>query len=513
MKIGIFYNLSTKLERGTANDFLADNEILQTVDMVANVLQTQHDVVKVPVSAELLQSLRPDSFDIIFNLCEGLNNNPMGEAWFAGLYDILGLAYTGSDSKAMGMCLDKILAKQVMHMNDILTPQYQLFSKAQQQKNPKLTFPLIVKPVREDASIGIDMDSVVNTEKDLRNKIKYILDIYKQPALVEEFIEGRELNIAIMGNEDDIEVLPISEIEFNFEKGIPKIVTFEAKWMPESDYYKNTNGICPAKLDKKIEEKIKIIAKKVYQLFNCRDYARVDIRLRGEEVFVLEVNPNPGINVDSGFYRSIKKAGLTYDEFIQRILNLALKRYKKTVSFSTKNMATTTKLLKVDQVKMEDVAILSEWFNDRENTAFMENSEHIFCPKDLIYKFLVAKDSDIGFMFYEKDTNKPIGYGAIYNINKINKTGEISFLIGDKNFHKKGYGKEIIQILVNYSFKELQLNSLIGYVTEKNIASRKALEYLGFVRVGELKQWHLHNEERLNDILYQKINVDIGSGG
>ena len=330
MKIGILYNLVDRIERGLEIDKLSDNEIAETAGHVKKALEEEYEAIPVRIRGDVILHIKKDSFDFVFNLCEGVEGNVKGESWVPAILDLIGIPYTGSDSLTLGLCLDKIKTKQLLFANNIPTPRYQIFRDLSQTLNPKLGFPLIVKPANEDASVGITVDSVVEDRSSLFKMVEFILKNYRQPALVEEYIDGRELNVAILGNGNSLEVLPISEIRFDFDKKIPKILSYDAKWIPESEMFKKTVGVCPPaeKLPDAVEERIKKLAVAAYNITQCRDYARVDFRLNGNLPYVLEVNPNPGINKDSGFVRSAIVSGLSYDELIRKILSLAMKRRK-----------------------------------------------------------------------------------------------------------------------------------------------------------------------------------------
>jgi len=329
MKIGILYNLVDRIERGLEIDKLSDNEIIETVEHAQKALENEHEVIPVRVRRELLTQLTRESFDFVFNLCEGIDGKVKGESWIPALLDIIGIPYTGSDSLSLGLCLDKIKTKQLLVANNILTPDYQVFYDPSQKLNPTLKFPLITKPANEDASVGITIDSVVHDENNLFKRIEFLLNNYRQPVIVEEYIDGRELNVAIIGNGDSVEVLPVSEIVFDFNENLPKIVGYEAKWIEDSEMFKKTAGVCPAELPAHIETQIKKLATDAYNTAGCRDYARVDFRLKDDTLYLLEINPNPGINIDSGFVRSAMAGGLSYNELIQKILSLSMERYQK----------------------------------------------------------------------------------------------------------------------------------------------------------------------------------------
>ena len=328
MKVGILYNLVDEVERGKDLDKLADNEVIETSKAVKIALEKKgHTAVLERLKPEELGKLK-QKYDMIFNLAEGIGSDPLKEPEIAAVFEKARLPFTGAGSKALALCLNKEKAKKILIKNNILTPKYQLIKKLPAKKNKDLKYPLIIKPVHEDGSIGINSDSVVNDDDAFQKKVKEILEVYKQPALVEEFIDGREINVALLGNGNELQALPLSEIIFDFPPGVPKIVSFEAKWIEESMLCKKSVGKCPAEVPENLKNKMVELAKKAYIAMGCADYGRVDFRLRGEEFFVLEVNPNPCINPDgAGFIRSANCAGYTYDDIINKIVELALKRY------------------------------------------------------------------------------------------------------------------------------------------------------------------------------------------
>lgn len=327
MRFGILYNLVDSVQKGKDIEKLADNEVVDTVAAVKKALERAgHSAEMVRVNISEFPSFRK-RFDFIFNLAEGIDGDILAEPMIAAELKKAGMGFTGADETALTLCLDKLKTKEMLLKNNILTPRFQLFRSIKEKRDAALKFPLIAKPVHEDASIGIDSSSVVHDDSHLMAKVKEILESYKQPALVEEFIDGREINAALLGNGDTVEVLPLSEIIFDFPDGMPKIVSFEAKWIEDSMQCKNTTGRCPAELPEKMREKIISSAKRAFRIMGCRDYARVDFRIRGEDAFVLEVNPNPCINPQgTGFIRSGNAAGYSYDDIINRIAELAVAR-------------------------------------------------------------------------------------------------------------------------------------------------------------------------------------------
>jgi len=275
----------------------------------------------------LLKNLRDEKPDVIFNFVEIYKDNPRLEMNIVGLYELMGIPYTGAPAMGLANCQNKILAKRLLSSAGIRIPHFFIVYAKTTRYTHKLKYPLLVKPAFEDASVGIENESIVSNSKQLQKRVEHVLKQFHQPALVEEFIEGRELNVAVMGDKK-LRVLPISEIDFSsMPDHLHNIVSFQAKWDPHHESYHKTIPICPAQLPINIEKKAKELAFKAFKVMGCRDYSRVDMRLsKDNKLFVLEVNPNPDITEGAGFMRSAQKSGLTYAQALKRIVNYALKR-------------------------------------------------------------------------------------------------------------------------------------------------------------------------------------------
>lgn len=278
----------------------------------------------------LFNNIKKNKPDVIFNFVEIFKENSRLEMNIVGLLELLKIPYTGAPPMALANCQSKVLAKRLLNSIGIPTPRFLVFKKYLSRYKHDLRFPLMVKPAFEDASVGIENESIVKNNRELKSRIEYILKYFAQPALVEEFIMGRELNVAVLGDKKP-RVLPISEIDFTeMPDHLHNIVSYQAKWEPDHEAYHKTIPICPAELPKKIEEKAKKIALRAFKYMSCRDYARVDMRLsENNELYVLEVNPNPDLTEGAGFMRSAEAAGYSYSRALKRIVELALKRRKK----------------------------------------------------------------------------------------------------------------------------------------------------------------------------------------
>jgi len=240
------------------------------------------------------------------------------------MLDILEIPYTGGNYLTLALTLRKDMVKKILTYHNLPTPKFKLFETGDETLD--LGFPLIVKPANEDASIGIKDESVVYNEDKLRERVKYVIGEYEQPALVEEFIDGREFNVGVIG---DNEILPLSEITFDgLPEGKPKIVNYDAKWKEDSIDYKETKRSCPAKVSEELGNKLRDLALKAGTLFGCRDYFRVDFRVRDNEPYILEVNQSPDISEDAGLFAMSQAKGYSYNDLIDKIITNVMKREK-----------------------------------------------------------------------------------------------------------------------------------------------------------------------------------------
>ncbi len=276
----------------------------------------------------LLGELTDRRPDVIFNLCESMHAVSRYESYIAGLFELFRIPYTGATPEALSIAVRKARTKLLLQAHGIPTPAFALFHATDAVRvNGSMRYPLIVKPSEEDASIGIEPAAIDADEESLRGRVAFILDRYRQPALGEEYIDGREFNVAILGN-DPPAVLPISEIDFTgLPAELPRIVSYAAKWIEDSDYYRGTKGKCPADLPAETEEELRTLAARAFRIVGCRDYARVDFRLSpGGRPSVLEVNPNPDLASDAGFMRSARASGRSFEQTLAEIVALALAR-------------------------------------------------------------------------------------------------------------------------------------------------------------------------------------------
>jgi len=309
----------TAYARGNINDALG----------IKKALGNLHDVKIYPLSDDAYYQVRAERPDVVFNLCDtGFRDDYDLEPHVAAMFDILDVPYTGNNYFTLALCQNKARAKDILTYNGVLTPKFQVFTSAERKLDANLKFPMIVKPIREDGSVGIRERSVVSNEEQLKEEVDHIVNLHKQEALVEEFIDGREFNVSLIGNRRPI-VLPPVEIDFSgMPEHLPKIVSYRAKWIKQSLAYKHSSIICPANIDEKMAKIIEEAARKCYKIFGCRGYARIDFRYDEKEkkLYVLEINPNPDISEDVDTAKSAIAAGMTYTDLIMKIIGFALEK-------------------------------------------------------------------------------------------------------------------------------------------------------------------------------------------
>lgn len=268
--------------------------------------------------------------DVIFNLIEHFHDDAELEPAVAGFFDLHGIAYTGAPPFALSVCQKKGLAKQILLANGVATPRFRLLREPKIPRRHGLHYPLIVKPSRSDASMGVEAASVVHDHDQLIKQLQKVFEEFDPPILVEEFIEGRELHVAILGN-DPPEMLPAIEFDFSdLPSDHPDIISYDAKWNPLDEVYHRVHTICPAELSRPALKKVEEAALRAYGLTGCRDYARLDIRLaKRNQPFVLEVNPNPDLTEGVSYMESAEAGGYTFSQCLRHIVEFAHQRRTK----------------------------------------------------------------------------------------------------------------------------------------------------------------------------------------
>jgi D-alanine-D-alanine ligase len=272
--------------------------------------------------------------DLVFNLTESYAGDDTKEMNVAAYMDLLGLPYTGAGPHAHFLAQDKATAKKMFHFHEIRTPFFATAYRGNIDHAHDVKFPLIVKPQSEDGSIGIDAAAVVTGVKELMERVEYVQNEFDSPALIEEYIEGREIYASILGSYEKTEVLPLIELDLSkLPEGTPKIASRDVKFETESRAYKLTKSQIAEDLDEATVQKLSETALAAYRAVKLRDYGRIDMRLTSEgEVYVIEANPNPWLSSRHEFAMAAKKSGRSYTQLIGEIVDMALERTRRTTN-------------------------------------------------------------------------------------------------------------------------------------------------------------------------------------
>ena len=281
--------------------------------------------------AKAFNDLKESDVDLVFNVCERVNDSSLLEPHVASLLDVLEIPYTGSNPFTLSLCIDKIRVKKLLSYHKIPTPEWDYVYSLKDQVREDLKYPLIVKPANTDNSIGITNDSIVTDEEHLEKQLRHVVETLGRPALIEEYIEGDEYDVSILGSEeDDLRVLPLSRSIFDkMPEGRWHIFPFESKYGEEDLYKYVTVQRPPKNISKKLEAVISEIALDTYNILDCHDYGRVEIRVdKNGNPYVLELNPNPTIDSVSCVPAVACLTGMDYGDFLEEIIRMAIRRYK-----------------------------------------------------------------------------------------------------------------------------------------------------------------------------------------
>jgi D-alanine-D-alanine ligase len=262
---------------------------------------------------------------IVFNWCEGLPGVHHSEWLVAEYLERHDFTFTGASASTLALAQDKPRIKTLLDSSGIRTPGWRLYHDVSNVRWRR--FPAIVKPSREHCSEGIDRNAVVTGDEALKNRVRYIIEEYRQPALVEDFIDGRELHVSLWGD-GTINMLPPAEMEFSlFDDEQDRLCTYESKFVPESAQYNNIKTVLPAHLDAEELDNVESLCRAAYLAAGCRDYARIDMRIKDGLYYILDINPNCDICPDTSTISAAELAGYDYGEFGDNIVRLAGRRH------------------------------------------------------------------------------------------------------------------------------------------------------------------------------------------
>jgi D-alanine-D-alanine ligase len=279
----------------------------------------------------VLDRLRADRPELVFNLCESMAGDPRNEPTFVGLLDLFGIPYTGADQLALASCLHKRRTKEILIARGIPTPPYRFLAGLAELDDPELEaidYPWFVKLAHEDASVGITQDNLVRDAAGLRRRARELMTEHHQGVLAERYVEGREINVTLIGNAADIEVLPLHEIDFAaMPAGRPRIVSYAAKWDVRHVDYAGTKPVPLRGANRDLVDRVERVARGAWGALGLRDYGRIDLRVDAAGApWVIDVNPNPDISPDAGVARAARIAGMSYSQLISRIARTAQER-------------------------------------------------------------------------------------------------------------------------------------------------------------------------------------------
>lgn len=282
---------------------------------------------------DVLARVSADKPDLLFNLCESMDGDPRNEPTFAGLLDLFKIPYTGADLLALASCLYKHRTKDILIANRVPTPPYRLLRDDADLADPaldQLDYPWFVKLAHEDASLGITEANVAHDVAALRARSRELMSEFHEPVLAERYVEGREINVTLMGYRDSVQVLPLHEIDFAaMPADRPRIVSYAAKWDENHVDYVGTKPVPLRGVDAPVMAEIERVARAAFRALDLRDYGRVDLRVDTAGVpWVIDVNPNPDISPDAGVARAAAAAGMTYPQMVARIAETALVRIR-----------------------------------------------------------------------------------------------------------------------------------------------------------------------------------------
>jgi D-alanine-D-alanine ligase len=301
------------------------------VQEVAQVLtRAGHEVFFVALdgSRECLAKLAAVEADLLFNLVEAFGDDDTKEPVVAGYYELLGLRYTGSGPRGLALAMDKALAKKVLHFHGVQTPRFVTVFRGRLHWAHDVDFPVIVKPVREDGSVGIGFRALVGSIKDLMERIDELHADFNHPVMIEQYIEGREIYVGVIGNAAAVAFPPVELDLSRLPEGTPRIAGSEVKWQEGTRAYRQSKYRLPDDLAGEVLETLQGTALTAFQALQLRDYARFDFRVAPDgKVYLIEANPNPYLSSRAEFMKGARASGRTHPGTILEIVELALSRY------------------------------------------------------------------------------------------------------------------------------------------------------------------------------------------
>ena len=324
MKIAIVTDKSRVGFLPSEESIQEDNQKAQTVIILKEILSKRYECISLVANYNIIEVLKSENVDLVFNLCNGVDGDSK-LAQFPAILEFANIPYTGSSVLGHALAINKIYSSTIFQSSKIATPNFVSVHNIDDLDNMSIPFPILIKPNDEGSSRGIHQDSLVFNRNDLIKKVEHELQVYNPPIMLNEYIQGREFSVGVLGNGDDIQVLPIQEVDLsNLPDNLLKFYSFEIK-----SYYKShTVYHVPAALTEKEQKLIESAALKAFNVLMLKDYARVDIILKDDIPYVLEVNSLPGLMFEkSSLYRIAETIDLGYEGLVFKIVESAIKRY------------------------------------------------------------------------------------------------------------------------------------------------------------------------------------------
>lgn len=327
LTIGIIYNLKKGVKTGVI-DAEAEYDSIDTVYSIQSALEAEgHHAILLEADKALPEKLRSIPIDIAFNIAEGFHGR-YREAQVPAMLNFFGIPYTGSDETTLCLTLDKALTKRLLSTYRIRTPKYALFTPSSPFSKTNLRYPVIIKPNAEGSSKGISDKSIVKSRDELHALLEHNIGLYHEDMLAEEYIEGREFTVGLLGNGTDKKVFPPMEIKYKKETQEDfHVYSYSVK----QNYKEYIDYQCPALLPKEKEEEMMSISGKIYDILGCKDFSRIDFRMSADGIiYFIEINPLPGLAPGYSDYPMLAKyCGICYSKLINNILQAAIIRLKK----------------------------------------------------------------------------------------------------------------------------------------------------------------------------------------
>jgi D-alanine-D-alanine ligase len=480
----------------------SEHDILYTADGIAKILHQAGLMVErlgiVDDPKILIEGLRASKPDIVFNLYEGLAQWGNTEAYVSGLLEMLRISFTGSPTQPLLLCRSKPLTKQLLAGAGLPTAAFMTLTEG---PIPECTvpWPVIVKPGREDASVGIDQASVCTDQAQLEARVEYLRKTYGPSVLVEQFIRGREFNVAVVEHHGVLSTLPFSEILFVPPADKPHlwpIVSFDAKWHPGTTDFTATPAINPAVIDDELHEKIATLAKAAFELVGCRDYARVDFRVdESGQPYILEVNPNPCISPLAGLAAGLETAKVPYHEFILGLVDQALSRAgKKPWKRDTNAEHDATVIPHHAKQKSDGVLRIATLLDHEAITALLSGKD---IPATWLNKFQ-ATQSSFQRVYVLEDAENIVGVALAELHDTAHGTATLSAVVVKPTERNLGHARKLLMEVEQHLAGE-GFRLLIAHVSSGPLDAgyRRFLQSVELRSIGELAEYYKDGYSRL----------------